>query len=300
MSLSQSNELHRANRNEPTEHQRRLIAASWQRYREAGRWKLILWGCDLALFAAGVIVWSTTGSEAGLATAAAIFLVVKRLVADPEQTRAHSEAVRLQEQCEVDMFRLAWNKGLAGAPISAADAYAIAQRFRGDRSRLDSWYVPVDGLTRERSVLLRQWENAGWAALDYRRFYRLVGGVLLFSVALTIIAGAVKNASLTHYLIGLVLPSMPWLLDLADHAAMNRRAFLRRREIEANAQELLDRPAGQDADPASLRALQDALFRSRSEVGHVPDWFYRIFRERNQRLYVDLVAHIHQRRAGDS
>jgi hypothetical protein len=280
------------NANAPSEYQRRLMAASWQRYREAGRWKLFLWGCDLTLFVVGVALWELTGTVAELATAAAVFIVAKRLVVDPERTRAHAEAVRLQEQCEVDMFGLPWNQGLAGRPISPADAYEIAQRFRGDMRRLDTWYVPVDGLAPRSGVLLRQWENASWAARDHRRFWRLVSSVFLLSLVSTLVAAALRHASLAEYLVGLVLPSMPWLLDLADLAAANRRASLSRAEIEATAQQLLYSASNTEPDIRTLREIQDALYRSRSEVGHVPDWFYRLFRKRNQRLYLDVVQHL--------
>jgi SMODS-associating 4TM effector domain len=273
--------------------QEQLIAAYSQRYREAARWKLAVWSLDAALFLAGLVVWTVWGSRPVLGIMSAAYLLLARVVLRPELSRAHAEAVKLQEQFEVSLFRLSWNEGLMGTEMGAGDVADLSRRFRGDPTELHTWFVVSPDVPHEVRVLLCQWQNASWGRKDHARFARTVIALIALSIATTLAFGILQDATLTDYLTTLAMPSLPWLLDLADLSALHRRASARRSEIEQRVNALLNGASSTNVPTTeTLRAIQDTIARNRSDAGRIPAWFYRLLRRRNFEAHRIAVRHL--------
>ena len=273
--------------------QRQLIAAYSQRYREAARWKLAVWSLDAALFLAGLVVWTAWGATPVLGILSASYLLLTRVVLRPELSRAHADAVKLQEQFEVDLFCLPWNEGLMGTEIGAGDVVDLSSRFRGDPTELHVWFVTSSRVPHELRVLLCQWQNCSWGRNDHARFARVVLVGIALSLAATLVLGITRGATLPEYLTTLAMPSLPWLLDLADLFALHRRASIRRGEIERRVHALLGAASSANVPAAeTLRGIQDAIARNRTDAGRIPKWFYRLFRRRNFEAHRVAVEHL--------
>lgn len=266
----------------------RLIEAYTERYREAARWKSAIWVGSAALFGAGVILALLDNPSPTLGLIAAGYAVCARLVVRPESTRAHREAVTLQEQYETQAFGLPWNRPLAGRQLPQVDVEDLAGRGRTDPDRLRRWNVDGGGAPQAMRVLLWQLEGATWGRRDHRRCAVAMTATAVLSVATTVVVGFVRDASLTAYVSTLAVPALPWLLDLVDAARLHGQASTARERIEDDLNGLwLAVVSG--AEPcvttAVLRANQDRLFANRLAFGRVPEWFYLCYRDRNERAF---------------
>lgn len=260
----------------------RLIAAYSQRYREAGRWKTASWIGSAGLFLAGLILVCVDMEVAAVGLVASVYLLSSRLILRPEMTRAHREGVVLQEQYDTQRFSLPWNPALAGREISIVDVEALAGRYRGDISPFADWYVECGLAPQGAATLLRQLENATWGRLDHRRFAIFSVLTLIVSIGATVAVGLLRDVTLAAYVSALVLPALPWLLDLVDLATLHWSASCRREEIEVEATDLWSSTADGSAPLTQrLRSLQDRIFIARRSYGRVPSWFYRFFSKRN-------------------
>jgi hypothetical protein len=266
----------------------RLIAAYTQRYQEAARWKLATWVGSASLYVAGLVTGMVSDGAPVLGLVASGYLLCSRLVLRPEMTRAHREGVVIQEQYDLDLYALSWNPGLAGRPVPLPDVEDLAGRFKGDSTDLSAWYANGGKAPHGARVLLRQLENATWGRWDHRRFAVAATGALVASVAATVLVGLSQDVGLDTYVSTLAAPALPWLLDLADLAALHWRASARRGEIEADlAERWAQLPAG-PGDPIGaevLRGYQDRIFAVRRASGRVPTWFYRLYRDRNHEAF---------------
>lgn len=275
----------------------RLIAAASQRYREAGRWKAATWAGSGLLFGLGLILAITNEQTAVLALLAAAYLLCTRLVLRPEMTRAHREGVTLQEQSDVRLFGLEWNKSLGGRPIGQVDVEDLAERHRGASDRYATWYVSAGDAPAAFEVLLRQLESAAWGRRDHRRFSMVAAATAVVSVAATVIVGLIQGQVLATYVTSLAVPGLPWTLDLIELARLHARASAERGEIE-NDLNTLWTDATASAEPAigteTLRGVQDRLYVARVRSGRVPTWFYAIYRGRNERAFISATREMVQ------
>jgi len=265
----------------------RLIAAYITRYREAAAWKAAIWLGSLALFLTALVVDSLVGEAAILGLLGSLYLLASRLVLRPEMTRAHREGVAIQEQYDVELFGLTWNKGLADSPVPIVDVEDLASRYQGSQAALAGWYVGTGHAPSGAAVLLRQLENVSWGRRDHQRFAILAASSLVISVGATVVVGLLAGASLAAYVSTLLAPSLPWLLDLADLSVLHWRAAATRSEIEADLNTLWVSLGNgtPDVPPEALREVQDRIFIARRRFGRVPTWFYRLRHDRNKAAF---------------
>jgi hypothetical protein len=96
---------------------------------------------------------------------------------------------------------------------------------------------------------------------------------------LTVIVAAVRGASVGEFLIAVLLPMLPALLDATDLSQAHWRAAAERSGLEAALDQHLDAAAqGRVPAPEDLRTLQDEICRQRLTQPPVPDWYYRLRR----------------------
>jgi hypothetical protein len=270
----------------------RLIAANMQRYREAAAWKTAIWVGAGVLFLGALTVAVFVGEKAILGLIGSGFLLASRLILRPEMTRAHQEGVIIQEQYDVESFGLPWNQSLAGSQVSLVDVEDLADRYRGDRAAISDWYVEAGNAPPGAAVLLRQLENVSWGRRDHRRFAALAVAALGISLGATIAVGLSAGVSLAAYVSTLLVPALPWLLDLVDLSVLHWRAAATRGEIEADLNALWTGLGndGSDVSEDVLRKVQDRILIVRRRFGRVPTWFYRLYRDRNEAAFDAAAA----------
>jgi hypothetical protein len=269
-----------------------LHAAYHQRYRESSRWKSALWTLSAALFATGVVLAAAGVESAALGLVASGYLLASRLVLRPEMTRAHREAVVIQEQYDVTVFGMGWNEALVGRRRPLVEIEGLAARHDGDAVGAERWYVGTGRAPHGMSVMLLQLENVSWGRLDHHRFAVLSGAGAAASLAAITVGGLLTHASLAGFIATLVAPSLPWILDLLDLAVLHRKASQQRAGIEQDIITLWDAAVQESVDVSSetLRVMQDRIYLARRASGRVPGWFYQLFRDRNLRAFTAAAS----------
>ena len=96
---------------------------------------------------------------------------------------------------------------------------------------------------------------------------------------LTVTVAAVRGATVSEFLIAVLLPMLPALLGATDLCQAHWQAGAERSALEDQLDHRLDQAArGHPATPEDLRALQDEINRQRLAQPSVPDMYYRLRR----------------------
>ena len=215
------------------------------------------------------------------------WLFVSRRALAPFTQRFRLRGAIAQEMFDCAVLGLPWNDALA-RPI-APEEIASASRRRKKIERLQDWYPTQTAAEWPVSVLVCQRSNAVWA----RRQHRLYGYVLQIAVyawaAVGIGVAIVHGASTADYLVTVGLPSLPALLETSELAEGHTNAAGSRERLEERAESLLDQGAATDHD---LREIQDQLFTLRRIASIVPEWFYRLVRNRYEKDMKDAATQL--------
>jgi hypothetical protein len=256
----------------------------WHRLRVTG---------STAFVALGVLVtFRYQGAAEYLAAAAGAWILFARTLFDWFERRSFLWGAKAQEQFDTELFGLAWNDSLVGRRLSEEDIADAARHV--DPATLRDWYpLDVDEIAWPRNAALCQRSSAAWGRRTHAAYVWILTISVFGWLLVTIAIGVVEGASLSEYLIRLFLPSMPALMDGTDLARTHRQVAERRSHVEESAERLL---LNVDTSQEDVRRLQDQIFEIRRQPPRVPNWFYRLRRQRDDRAMREaadaLVARI--------
>jgi hypothetical protein len=178
-----------------------------------------------------------------------------------------------QERFDCDVFGLEWNDSLTRG-LSDEEIHRASREMK-NREKVEEWYPAKGDDVWPKSVLICQRANAVWARRQHKAYSGIVVSLAVgWGIAGVIIAG-LHSASLTDYLVTILLPSLPAFLDATDLARTHAAASAARQLLEDQADALL---AAGPARVDELREIQDQLFNLRREAPLVPGWFYKMIR----------------------
>jgi len=176
-----------------------------------------------------------------------------------------------QERFDTAVLGLDWNDALA-RPLSEEEVHRASRSMKNVEKAKDSY--PAEGDDGwPQSVLICQRSNAVWARRQHQAYSRLVvsGAVVWFLVGA--IVAIADSATLSDYLVTILLPSLPAFLDTSDLARTHSAASSARLLVEEKADALL-KDGGATRD--DLREIQDQMFGLRRDAPLVPQWFYKL------------------------
>lgn len=242
-------------------------------YSNAKRWYAfrLLGGIGLAL-AAPFVIYLTPDVDHLLGALAGGWVLIGRMIGIQYERRALRSAVAIQELFETGVFALPVNPALSRPPAEEE----IAELARRQRHSADlSWFSDAAQLRSPADVLVAQRSSAVWT----RRLHREYRAILLAGVGLwltvTVVVALTRHADLDTYLVAVLLPVLPAVLDAIELADAHRKYGDEREHLEQRIDELLDRLG--DGEPVLLsecRAIQDESYRVRAAAPLVPDWYY--------------------------
>ncbi|MDQ2812355.1 MAG: S-4TM family putative pore-forming effector [Actinomycetota bacterium] len=253
-----------------------LLRAFHHSYGSAKHWHAArLAGTVLVALAAPVVIIFAPYLEHPLGAIAGAWVLASRLVLRPAQERATGFAVAVQEMFDRQVL------GLPAARTPQPPAYEqIHQQARRCRSDPDrDWYSVRPQLPSGSAVLIAQRSGTVWSRRLYQEWAVVLAALAGGWTLLTVIVAAARGATVGEYLIAVLLPMLPALLDATDLCQAHCRAAAERSGLEAAIDQRLD-AAAQGRGPAleDLRTLQDEINRQRLTQPPVPDWYYRLRR----------------------
>jgi len=272
----------------------RLLAAQRHMYSRAKLVHNIYAGAGLTLefIAPWVILWAPDAKVTlDIVGAVAILLsiLLGRIVGDMVK-----QAATVQEQFDVDVFDLPWNRTLVGNKITPELIHAADAAFTGDRRKLENWYANTDNLPRPLDVLVCQRSGLVWDRRLRRSYAALFNAVTVGYLAFGIVIGVVTHQMLSGYIAALFIPSVPALLEGVRIVKEHSEIATEEERISDDVLDLwergLDDPTAATID--ECRRLQDCTYIKRSRGPLVPDRWYWLFQERHEKDMRATVAEL--------
>jgi hypothetical protein len=253
-----------------------LFRAFRHAYGTAKHWHAArLVGTVLIALAAPVVIIFAPSLEHPLGAIAGAWVLASRLVLRPAQERATKFAVAVQEMFDQQVL------GLLPASTPKQPAYEqIHQQARRCRSDPDpAWYSVRPQIPPGPAVLIAQRSGAVWSRRLYQEWAVVLAVLAGVWTVFTVIVAAARGATVGEFLIAVLLPMLPALLDATDLCQADWRAAGERAGLEEALDQRLDAAAqGRVPSLKDLRTLQDEINRQRLTQPPVPDWYYRLRR----------------------
>jgi hypothetical protein len=268
-----------------------LLRAFRHAYSTAKRWHAArLTGTVLVALAAPVVIVFAPWLEHPLGAIAGGWALAARLVLRPAQDAATRFAVAVQEQFDEHVLGLL--PATALQPPAWEQVHQQARHHRGDPGT--DWYPVRPQVAPAIAVLIAQRSGTVWSRRLHREWALVMGAAAVGWTLFTIAVAVTRGATVSEFLIAVLLPMLPALLDATDLGQAHWRVGAERSALEAQLDQRLDQAArGQLSAPEELRAVQDEISRQRLTQPPVPDFYYRLRRasyEASMRAAADRLA----------
>lgn len=214
--------------------------------------------------------WATTIGTIGGVWALFAFLL-KTLFEDSNITKA----AKVQEEFDVSLFKIPWNKVLVGDKIPHEDVNYAKKKFWGNKETLKDWYSDVSGFPYPVDVLLCQRNNLVW---DWRLKRRYSIGFFVIAIAyfiLTLILCSAFELKISEYIAMFFLPALSGYFLALDEGKDHLKASNKLRDLEKKLNDLLEIAITDHSKLGikDLRQIQDCIFDFRKGP-MVADWVY--------------------------
>jgi SMODS-associating 4TM effector domain len=270
-----------------------LLRAYRRAYVTAKHWHAArLAGTVLVALAAPVVILFAPSLEHPLGAIGGGWVLAARLVLRPAQERATRFAVAVQELYDQRVL------GLLPAAVPQPPAYEqIHQQACRRAGVLDpDWYSVRPDVGPAAAALIAQRSSTVWSRRLHREWAFALGSAAAGWTLLTVIIASVRGATVSEFLIAVLLPMLPALLDATDLCQAHSRAATERSGFESQLDLRLDQTAqGHPPSGEDLRALQDEINRQRLAQPPVPDWYYRLRRSSYETSMRAAADHLAQR-----
>ncbi|MGQ0573583.1 MAG: S-4TM family putative pore-forming effector [Pseudonocardia sp.] len=207
----------------------------------------------------------------------------------------------LQEMFDTSLFHLPWRSTVAGDPVPEPDVHRLARQLaRGgakDQRITAGWYDSTADVHHPYDILIAQEQNLAWDARLRRRYSYLVVAAATLWTASGVTAGlVVASATLPDTLLSFFVPSLAaYQIAIEIWAGQQRVADDRERLAKTINGELRDGRCGPVPDDewrrlrGVARDVQDGVLRTRLDTTRVPEWFYKRFRDGDERDFGDTA-----------
>lgn len=263
--------------------QLRFLLAQRRLYSQAKIWANLRGvGLGVVAIASPLVVAVQPEAATTTASIAAVWFALNRLVFRPVERRIATRAATVQEQFDTRVF---------GMPtIAVRDPQVLPEevtRLTGKRprrrtayseERLRDWYPINLQVSGPLAVAIAQRGNLAYVQELLRHTANLWVGLLASWAAIAVVIGLVASFSLESFLLAVVLPILPPLLDAADEWQRVKAAGKERRALTLEIQDAITGDATTPISPDQLLGWQSQLFALRRDAPLVPDWLYGLLR----------------------
>lgn len=216
------------------------------------------------------------------ASLAAAWFTLNRLLFRPVERKWATLAAGVQEQFDTRIFAM--------PTIAVRDPQVLPEEIvrltggRADRraaysqDRLRDWYPINRTVPGSVAVAIAQRGNLAYTQELLRRSANLWVGLLSAWAGIAVAIGIFASFSLEAFLLAVVLPILPPLLDAADEWQRVRAAGRERRALTLEIQDAIAANDKTPISPDQLLGWQAQLFALRRDAPLVPDWLYWMLR----------------------
>jgi hypothetical protein len=202
-------------------------------------------------------------------------------------------AAKIQDQFDVAVFQLDWNKILLGDPVSDETIHNLSAKYNG---KIDTtWYGNLDAASWPFDVVLCQRTSVVWDWRLRMNWFRLILVLLVILFISGILLSLQNNLLLGDYLKIIFLPSSSAYIlgykELSEHYE-NIRA---KENLEKKLNSVLESAITKVEIPNEkmLRQIQDVIYILRKCNAIVPTWFSKLYRnsyEKRMQLIINKYS----------
>ena len=215
------------------------------------------------------------------------------LIAENFRKTKATQGAKIQEQFDTELFDLPWNDILCKAKINRDSQKELSNKYTG--TDLEDWYsTEIDShLPHELAVLLCQRINFSWELHLRKHFVRFLWITIVLYYGSFFIGTVLANMGMYDILV-LLAPSLSFLI----YGVQNSQALHSHITAKEEALDLIDgkieryKRDEQLPNKYELRQIQDLIFTERTVPEKIPDWFYRLYRNKNETRTDELVKSI--------
>jgi hypothetical protein len=254
-------------------------------YSRAKQWNYIrVFGIGIIALVAPIITVVVSGSAEIVGAVAGGWIFLARTIFLARERKWVHPAANIQDAFDVFVFTIPSNPAVAPEPEHIADILKNNDvHTHVSKENLLNWYSLDPTLPGVPAIAIAQQSNL---AYSQRLLERHANVWLAIGVAWGVIAlalGIAFRLSLADFLLGIMLPVLPAVLDAYDLWHTARLAAMdRARLADALATRIRAWPA-HIIRSEDLRSWQDQIYRLRRDSPLVPDFLYRKIRESNER-----------------
>ena len=214
----------------------------------------------------------------------AIWILFSRIVLQPWCDNLKLSGALAQEEFDCSVLGLEWNETL---PDKLTHEDVLSASLDGSTQEFLNWYPEVEAKWPQ-NVLIAQRSNNNWSKSLNARYQTLLILLICAIILIGILICSLRHEQLSTYLVAILLPSIPSLLDLSDMARSFGATAQNHERVEARIErQLLALP---NVSKEDLRQNQDRIFQIRCQGPLVPDTFYNLLRDKFERL-MQFAAH---------
>ncbi|WP_055690714.1 S-4TM family putative pore-forming effector [Streptomyces prasinus] len=249
----------------------------------------------VSLAAAGVLITLIGHGRTAVSIVGFFWFVVSAFLLKSLAGNTARQGALLQEMFDTALFHLPWRATVAGDPIPEPDVRRLARKLpRGsakDKRITDGWYDPTHDVHHPYDVFIAQEQNLAWDARLRRRYSHLIAATAILWTTIGLVVGlAVADATLLDTLLSFFVPSLAaYQIAYEIWSGQRKVAEERDRLTKVVNTELNNGRPGPISEEEwhrlrnVARDVQDGVLRTRLDTTRVPEWFYKRFRDDDER-----------------
>lgn len=230
---------------------------------------------------APIIVLYLPSAEKLLGLVGAICTIICEWPLETVEDGKKTEAAKIQEQFDVGLFNIRWNKALAGEPVEPEKVAAESREFN-NKQPVKDWYNDTGALPFPLNVLLCQRSSLVWDSRQRRHFSWIIGLLTLILFSMGAVFSVSQHQTMIDYLLSILAPSVPLLLQGVKAARAHASNAEEKDELVHLIQQKWDAAL---ENPSSVterdcREIQDRSFCLRKDGPMTPDLWHMRHRAR--------------------
>ena len=231
----------------------------------------------------------TFPSSQNMINAIGVLWTIAYLVTEIYRKNKTTQGALIQEQFDTELYNLEWNEILCKEKVSLDTIQELAVKY--SKNDLMNWYsVEIkNSLPKEIAVILCQRINFSWEIIQRRKFVTFLSIITGLYYSIYIAIGFKYNIGFFDLLV-MLSPSISFLIYSVLNILSLKSHIKSKNETLKFIDKELDRYKVNRNLPTTgkLRQIQDVIFSERTVPEKVPDWFFRMYRSKNENFIDNL------------
>lgn len=222
-----------------------------------------------------------------------VLWTIAYLVTEVYRKNKTAQGAIIQEQFDTELYELEWNEILCKDKVSIDIIQQLSKKYK--KNDLTNWYSLKisNSLPKQIAVLLCQRINFSWEVTQRKAFVTFLTILVSIYYFIYIAIGFQNNIGFYDLLV-LLSPSISFLI----YCVLNILSLQTHIKSKNETLKVIDKELDKYRQNRSLpttqtsRQIQDLIFNDRARPEKIPDWYFRLNRNKNEHFIDDLIMKI--------